>query len=947
MPLRPALGPASSSGGRPGCDNERTMSNRLLLADGDPKSLRVLEVSLRHAGFQVSTAESGAAAWEAIERESPAVIIADPDLPELDGLALCARVRERATDRSVPFIFIGADKSVDARVRGLQAGADDYLVKPTYVNEVISRVRALVQRRERDKLTTSDAPPEAFQGQLRDITVADLLEVVAANRRSGIIHLRGPRAATGAVYFRQGAVIDAEVGRLSGADAIERLFSWTEGTFEIEWKNIRRPDAIGRPTSDLVLEGMKRLDQKTRATADDPARDGIYEVNYRVLADRLAEIPDEVNSILRLFNGSRPLAQVIEDAQVPDAEALTLIARLRDEGIIIEVKPKAAAPSREAVPRPISSDDDSARNGAAGSERPSGRAGVASGPVGQSFADRMRSGSGAPAAAESSGPRLRVPPPHSEAPPPPPPTTTKTDRGFPQLDVLAPPSIAERSDLPSGASRGEANLELLNGGDEVEREVPPERAPDDNVIPFPTEGRSSSPQRAVVESAGTDAASPPSDEMSPEELAALFGSTSIEAAPSTEPASDSGSSSGESAAPKVAASMLQTQRGFGLPPPPPPPQLGHDGGELESPPSDVAPVRSSRPLEAVAPPAEPGAAETTGETGPSEAPATSPAVRTATGGVVTLSTVAEATAQYNDRDLSKKEALDELGVPGRTRALRILAAALVLGAAGAVAAYRFRPHGPVEATAIADKPAQAPVRPPQPEEAPRAGQEPPAGPSAAAVAHESGAAGDHDKVEAKNPGAKSDQEKGAGTVADKTTTRPAGVAAEVPERGAERAAKRVPLEESEKPAKNLEKNTEKIAEKTPREASRSAEVERASGPDAFRRQLAECRALFAKNRFREANTVCGAAVQSNPRSADALTMLAHVELNRGHMSRAYDLAQKAISIYPDQPDAYVIIGGVHQDGGRTEQAKAAYQRYLHLAPHGRYAVELRSIVGSL
>jgi CheY-like chemotaxis protein len=932
------------------------MSNRLLLADGDPKSLRVLEVSLRNAGFQVSTAESGPAAWDAIQRENPAVIIADPDLPELDGLALCARVRERAPDRSVPFIFIGADRSVEARVRGLQAGADDYLLKPTYVNEVISRVRALVQRRERDKLTSSDAPPDAFQGQLRDITVVDLLEVVAANRRSGIIHLRGPRGATGAVYFRQGAVIDAEVGRLSGADAIERLFSWTEGSFEIEWKNIRRPDAIARATSDLVLEGMKRLDQKARAAADNPARDGVYEVNYQVLADRLAEIPDEVNSILRLFNGARPLAQVIEDAQVPDADALTLIARLRDEGIIVEVKPKAPDPTREAVPRPISRDGDSARNGAAGAERPAGRAGAASGPVGQSFADRMRSGGAGPAAAEPSGPRLTVAPRHSDTPPPPPPpTTTKTDRGFPQLDVLPSPSIAERSDLPVGASRGEANLELLNGGDEVEPDVSPGRASDDNVIPFPSEGRPSS-QRAVVEAAADEAAPPPSeDEMSPEELAALFGSTSIEAAPSNQPASESGSSSGESAAPKVPVSMLQTQRGFGLPPPPPPPQSGqsgqsgHDGGELESPPTEVAPARSSSPLEAVAPPVEPDATETPADAGRSAAPAPPPAVRTITGGggVVAASTVAEATAQYNDRDLSKNEALDELGVPGRTRALRILAVALVLGAAGAVAAYRFRPHGSGDATAITDKPTLvAPARPPQATESQRTGQEPPPVPAAT---HESASAGDRGELEAKNPSAKSDGEKGAATVAEKTTTKATGNAsAEVPERAAEKGPKKARLEERAKPAKIAEPNVvEKTAEKTPNEAKRSAEVEKASGPDAFRQQLAECRALFAKNRFREAGTVCGAAVQSNPRSADALTMLAHVELNRGHMSRAYDLAQKAISIYPDQPDAYVIIGGVHQDGGRTEQAKAAYQRYLHLAPHGRYAVELRSIVGSL
>jgi Tfp pilus assembly protein PilF len=98
---------------------------------------------------------------------------------------------------------------------------------------------------------------------------------------------------------------------------------------------------------------------------------------------------------------------------------------------------------------------------------------------------------------------------------------------------------------------------------------------------------------------------------------------------------------------------------------------------------------------------------------------------------------------------------------------------------------------------------------------------------------------------------------------------------------------------------------------------------------------------------REASVVCAAALQTNPGSADAMTMMAHVELNRGHLERASELAQKAIAVDPNQADAYVIMGGVHQDSGRNAQAKISYRRYLQLAPHGRYAEELRSIVGTL
>jgi Tfp pilus assembly protein PilF len=111
--------------------------------------------------------------------------------------------------------------------------------------------------------------------------------------------------------------------------------------------------------------------------------------------------------------------------------------------------------------------------------------------------------------------------------------------------------------------------------------------------------------------------------------------------------------------------------------------------------------------------------------------------------------------------------------------------------------------------------------------------------------------------------------------------------------------------------------------------------------------LSDCRLAFARNRLRDALAACTAATTANPRSAVALTMLAHTELNRGRLARANELAEKAIAIDPDQADAYVIIGGVHQDSGQNREAKAAYRRYLELAPRGRYADELRSIVNGL
>ena len=99
--------------------------------------------------------------------------------------------------------------------------------------------------------------------------------------------------------------------------------------------------------------------------------------------------------------------------------------------------------------------------------------------------------------------------------------------------------------------------------------------------------------------------------------------------------------------------------------------------------------------------------------------------------------------------------------------------------------------------------------------------------------------------------------------------------------------------------------------------------------------------------MRDATTACTAAVEANPDSPKAVALLAHAEFNRSHRKEALSWAEKAIKLDPKTADAYVIIGGVQQDAGRNADAKAAYRKYLELAPKGQYAADLRAIVDSL
>jgi CheY-like chemotaxis protein len=316
--------------------------HRLLLVDGDPKSLRVLDVSLKKAGFQVITATNGLEALSALE-SAPDLIISDTHMPEMDGFELCRRIKQRPEWAKIPFIFLSSRKSIEEKIRGLELGVEDYLTKPIYIKEIVTRVRMLLQRAQRERLESRRDNRTKFAGQLWDIGVVDLIQTIEINRKSGIIHIVNRDGRRGAIYFRDGQVIDAEAGRLSGSEAIYRMFAWAEGSFEVEFKPIRRKDTIELSPQALLMEGMRRLDEWTRLVESMPSMDAVFEVDYHLLAEKLAELPDEVNNILRLFDGRRGLFQVIEDCDFPDLEALTIIGKLYGDRLIREIKVEARA----------------------------------------------------------------------------------------------------------------------------------------------------------------------------------------------------------------------------------------------------------------------------------------------------------------------------------------------------------------------------------------------------------------------------------------------------------------------------------------------------------------------------------------------------------------------------------------------------------------------------
>jgi DNA-binding response OmpR family regulator len=121
------------------------MSKRILIVDDEPRYLRLLEANLRTEGYEVVTAQDGAQALEVFSSQPIDLVLLDVMMPRLDGFATTQRLREFST---VPIVMLTAKGEEQDRVRGLDLGADDYLVKPFSATELLARVRAVLRRAE-------------------------------------------------------------------------------------------------------------------------------------------------------------------------------------------------------------------------------------------------------------------------------------------------------------------------------------------------------------------------------------------------------------------------------------------------------------------------------------------------------------------------------------------------------------------------------------------------------------------------------------------------------------------------------------------------------------------------------------------------------------------------------------------------------------------------------
>ncbi len=150
------------------------MKPRILLVEDEQSIARFIELELQHEGFDVVHHSNGRLGLDSAKTEEFDVILLDVMLPELNGIEVCRRIRSFS---NVPILLITARDAVLDRVAGLDAGADDYIIKPFAIEELLARIRAALRR-------TATEPKEENKLIFKEIEIDPVAHVVSVNSQT-------------------------------------------------------------------------------------------------------------------------------------------------------------------------------------------------------------------------------------------------------------------------------------------------------------------------------------------------------------------------------------------------------------------------------------------------------------------------------------------------------------------------------------------------------------------------------------------------------------------------------------------------------------------------------------------------------------------------------------------------------------------------------------------
>lgn len=249
----------------------------ILVADADGSTPQIVADALAARDCEVVSAADGEEALKLASSSTPDLMIVDPTLPKMDGLTLLRTLRSRPEFALVPAIFLADRRSVEEHILGFKIGADDFMPKPIFGEELDLRVALALKVRDRTESAIRPRAPagsdwsvvmSGFRGALEQVGLPSLMGLLETEQKTGmLVILLEDQKDKARIYFREGRVMRAHLDKRAmprNEELIYELLSRTRGRFDFRPSAVPGEDEIRSHTARLLLEGARRLDETQR-----------------------------------------------------------------------------------------------------------------------------------------------------------------------------------------------------------------------------------------------------------------------------------------------------------------------------------------------------------------------------------------------------------------------------------------------------------------------------------------------------------------------------------------------------------------------------------------------------------------------------------------------------------------------------------------------------------
>lgn len=227
---------------------------KILIIDDDESTHEVLGRYLRLSGFQVLNAYDGAKGLQVAGENKPDLILLDVQMPEIDGFQSLKILKEDKELGDTQVLMLTSLDRPNLRIKGLELGAEDYIVKPFHRAELLARINAAIRRASRFKKVSN-----SFGGKLEDISLPELLQTMEIGKKTVCIDLVELEATLG---IEEGTIVNVRFRDFVGRGALRRIFYLESGGFSLKFNEL--PDGIERtpmPVQGTMMDSVTYIDE--------------------------------------------------------------------------------------------------------------------------------------------------------------------------------------------------------------------------------------------------------------------------------------------------------------------------------------------------------------------------------------------------------------------------------------------------------------------------------------------------------------------------------------------------------------------------------------------------------------------------------------------------------------------------------------------------------------